>query len=153
MILTSVIVMLLVSNEMPPSLSLVCLGSGSANKQQTNSVTVYGSDGSSAWGNSVGNRTVPFDDQVNVKIDQGVGTLMMPRQMLPPLRGGKDGWFKLKDLEFTDEAITASVAVNPLNNPKVRIDRFTGTISISGKSGAFVGECVAYDPSQAQRKF
>lgn len=48
MILTSVIAMLMVSTEMPPSLSLVCLGSGSANKQQSNSVTVYGSDGSSA---------------------------------------------------------------------------------------------------------
>jgi hypothetical protein len=31
--------------------------------------------------------------------------------MLPPIRGGGDGWFKLKSLVTTDRKITASVAV------------------------------------------
>lgn len=72
--------------------------------------------------------------------------------MLPPIHGGSDGWFKLKDVKVTDRAITASAAVNFMNNPKVHIDRMTGTISINGKAGSYSGQCQAMDPN-AQRKF
>ena len=61
--------------------------------------------------------------------------------MLPPIRGGKEGWFKLKDVKVNDRQITASAAVNFMNNPKVHIDRMTGTISINGKAGSYTGAC------------
>ena len=77
----------------------------------------------------------------------------MPRAMLPLIRGGKDGWFTLKNIKVSDRDILASVAVNPINNPKMRIDRYTGTINLSGKAGEFVGKCQAYDPSKAERQF
>lgn len=101
----------------------------------------------------MGTRTVGFEDQVNLWIDGEEGQIRMPRSMLPAIRGGEDGWFKLKSVEVKEREITASVAVNPLNNPKVRIDRITGMISVSGKAGDFAGQCQKYDPSTVERAF
>ena len=77
----------------------------------------------------------------------------MPRSMLPPIRGGEDGWFKIKSIEVSDREIIGSVAVNALNNPKLRVDRYTGAISISGKAGDFSGRCQKYDPATERRAF
>jgi hypothetical protein len=63
--------------------------------------------------------------------------------MLPLLRGGKDGWFKLKNVVADARTIRAKAAVNFINNPNVFIDRVTGTISISGKAGDYSGRCEA----------
>lgn len=135
---------------------LVCLGAGSANKP--NVTTVYGgtSNGGSGWGQAIGTRDRPFDDQVNVDLDwdnTDNSRLRMPRAMLPPIHGGDGGWFKLKNLKRTEGEITASVAVNVLNSPKLRIDRRTGAIILSGKSGDYSGSCEPYDPTKAVNKF
>lgn len=134
-------------------LDLVCLGAGAANRPTSSTVTAWDSEGNYGSANVVGNRTVPFDDQVNLWIDGGEGRIRMPRAMLPPIRGGEDGWFKVKSIEITDNEITASVAVNLINNPKLRIDRITGNISISGKAGDYSGRCQRYDPDTVQRAF
>jgi hypothetical protein len=67
----------------------------------------------------------------------------MPRTMLPAVRGGKDGWFELKNVVADARAIHATVGINFMNHPKLFIDRVTGTISISGKAGDFAGQCQA----------
>lgn len=77
----------------------------------------------------------------------------MPRTMLPPLRGGEDGWFKIKNLEVSDNEIAGSVAVNFINNPKLIIDRRTGLLRLSGKSGDYVGECQRFTPGDMPQKF
>ena len=77
----------------------------------------------------------------------------MPRLMLPPIHGGSDGWFKLKNIKASDGEITASVAVSLINSPKLRLDRYTGAISFSGKSGDFTGRCQKFDPAKTQRAF
>ena len=71
--------------------------------------------------------------------------------MLPPLHGGSDGWFKLKNVKADARSIHASAAVNFINNPKVYIDRVTGTISISGKAGDYSGQCEAVDANAAAK--
>ena len=76
----------------------------------------------------------------------------MPRTMLPLIRGGKEGWFKLKNVVADARSIRAKAAVNLANNPNVFIDRVTGTISISGKAGDYAGQCQAIDAS-APAKF
>jgi hypothetical protein len=63
--------------------------------------------------------------------------------MLPPLHGGTDGWFKLKNVKVDERTIRAKAAVNFINSPNVFIDRVTGTISISGKAGDYSGQCEA----------
>ena len=137
----------------PTPLYLSCGGGGTANKPavatiNTHSSTtgmvgttpVFGSTNGS--GTITGQRQQDFADQVDVRLFDGDDRIRLPRTMLPPIRGGKDGWFKLKNV----------VADNFMNNPNVFIDRVTGTISISGRAGDYSGRCEAI-PADAPAKF
>ena len=144
-------------------LNLTCAGGGTANKIAV--TNVYGSNNGSGTigtmpynysgsGNSTAysSRQQGFDDQVDIRLFAGDDRIRMPRTMLPPLHGGNGGWFRLKNVVADDRTIDASVAVNFMNNPKVRIDRVTGMISISGKAGDYSGQCQAI-PAEAPAKF
>lgn len=136
------------------SLHLVCVGGGEGNRATMSSAYASDNHGNSAWGQVIGQRAVPFDDQVNIELnDDGTGKVRMPRVMLPPLHGGSGGWFALKNIKRTDEEITGTVQVNVINSPKLRLDRMTGRISIAGKAGNYSGECQPYDPATVTRKF
>ena len=144
-------------------LSLTCGGGGTANKVAVTSV--YGSNHGSgtvgttpySYGGSgnvtaYSSRQQGFEDQVDIRLFNGDDRIRMPRTMLPPLHGGSGGWFKLKNVTADERTISASVAVNFMNNPKVHIDRVTGTISISGKAGDYSGQCEVI-PANAPAKF
>jgi hypothetical protein len=144
-------------------LNLTCGGAGTANKATARTAYTNGyasgmigttpvSGSGSATTTVYGTRQQGFEDQVDIRLFGGDDRIRMPRTMLPPLHGGSDGWFKLKDVKVDARAIHAEVAVNFLNHPKVYIDRVTGTISISGKAGDYSGECQAIDTS-APAKF
>lgn len=154
----------------PPSLEeggnlhLMCFGGGAANKTDVTSAFgsseysgsfggIYGSGSGSSTATVIGRRAQGFEDQVSLRMNMDEGRLRMPRTMLPTIRGGKDGWFKLKGIEIKSNEITASVAVSIMNNPKLRLDRYSGTISISGKAGDFTGQCRKFDPAKAKRRF
>jgi hypothetical protein len=157
-----------IAQSSPPNLqvaalNLVCAGGGTANKP--NIVNYYGSSNASGMvgttpiglsGNSsgtvIGQRQQDFADQVDVRLFSGDDRIRLPRTILPPIRGGNDGWFELTNVKVTDRVITASAGINFMNHPKVHIDRLTGTISINGKAGSYTGQCQAVDPN-AQRKF
>lgn len=156
------------SIEEGASLNLLCFGGGSANKSTYTTVDGTSSmsgtvssngnfasfDGSGTSSATImGQRSQGFEDQVSLRIQAQEGRVRMPRTMLPVIRGGEDGWFKLKDIQIKPNEITASVAVNVLNNPKLRLDRYTGSISISGKAGDYSGRCRRFDPEQMQRQF
>jgi hypothetical protein len=140
------------ADETPPaSTHLICVGEGTANKLAQ--ASIYGSNG---WANAYANRESGFEDQVNIDIywDRPEDSrIRLPRKMLPPLRGGKGGWFELGKLARTEKEITAKAQVNFANSPNVRIDRLTGAISINGKAGDYSGVCQPYDPEQAKPKF
>lgn len=142
-----------IAQESAQRFDLVCLGAGAANRRSTATVSAWDSYGGFGSANVVGNRSVPFDDQVNLSIEGGEGRIRMPRAMLPILRGGENGWFRIRSIEIGEDEITGSVSVNPLNNPKLRIDRLTGAISISGKAGDYTGVCHKYDPETVERAF
>lgn len=144
-------------------LYLTCMGGGTANKvAAVNAHTnTYGSGmvGTTPYsGNGYGNTTVygtrqqGFEDQVDIQLFGGDDRIRMPRTMLPPLHGGDGGWFKLKNVVADARSIRASASVNFVNNPKVYIDRVTGTVSISGRAGDFSGQCQAVS-SDAPAKF
>jgi hypothetical protein len=151
-------ILLLAQAAAQQPLNLTCFGGGTANKvavatAHTNA-NVYGSVGTTPYsgsGNATTNvytqRQQGFDDQVDIRLFAGDDRIRMPRTMLPPIRGGEDGWFKLKKVGADARSIRASAAVNFMNNPKVHIDRVTGTISISGKAGDYVGQCQVVDPN------
>ena len=91
----------------------------------------------------MGQRQQGFSDQVDIRLFGGDDRIRLPRTLLPPLHGGNDGWFRLKNVVTDARSIHASVAVNFINSPKLFIDRVTGSISISGKAGDFTGRCEA----------
>jgi hypothetical protein len=144
-------------------LNLTCGGAGTANKithaSGVTNVQVSGIAGGTLVSGSGSGTTfvnIPrqqaFEDQVDVRLFSGDDRIRMPRTMLPPVHGGSDGWFKLKDVRVDARSIHAEVAVNFINHPKVYIDRVTGTISISGRAGDYTGECQAAD-ANAPAKF
>ena len=135
-------------------LEITCIGGGTANKATaaTGFSSGYASGfvgnrswSGSGWGTTTvyGTRQQGFGDQVDIRLFAGDDRIRLPRTMLPPLHGGADGWFKLKNVVADARSIHASAAVNFLNNPKVYIDRVTGTISISGRAGDYSGQCQA----------
>lgn len=134
------------------TLNLMCFGGGSANKVASATAWGWNRFGSST-ATVFGQRSQGFDDQVSLRISSSEGRLRMPRTMLPAIHGGDDGWFKLSDINLKPNEITASVAVNFINNPKLRLDRYTGAISISGRAGDYTGQCRRYDPKRTERKF
>lgn len=137
-------------------LYLTCFGGGTANKVTVTTghtnANVHGSVGGTSYGGSgnattnvYGRRQQGFDDQVDIRLFVGDDRIRMPRTMLPPIHGGDDGWFKFKNVQTDARSIRGSAAVALLNNPKIHIDRVTGTISISGKAGDFTGQCQVVD--------
>lgn len=132
------LVFLLVQAAASEPLNLTCLGAGTANKPLVGSV--YASGGTATITSM---RQEGFQDQVDLRLFAGDDRIRMPRTMLPALRGGADGWFKLKNVRADERSITAKAAVNFINSPNVRVDRVTGTITISGKAGNYSGMCQA----------
>ncbi len=133
-------------------IQLTCVGAGSANKTTAHTAyshgSVFGTVGNQPFNaNGSGSTTVygtrsqGFEDQVDIRLFMGDDRIRLPRTLLPIVHGGDGGWFKLKNVQADARSIKASAAVNFMNNPKVYIDRVTGTISISGKAGDYAGQC------------
>lgn len=133
-------------------LHIICAGGGYATKIDQSTAQVWGDHGSADASIQSIDR-VGFQDQLQLWIEGDEGRLRMPPSMLPLIRGGEDGWFKLGSIEQTDSEIRATVKVNVINNPKLRLDRLAGTISLSGKAGDFAGRCEKFDPGQVKRRF
>jgi hypothetical protein len=131
---------LLLAQATPP-LELTCGGSGAANRADT--TTVYGAEnsGNSAWPTMHDRHREAFRDRVEIRIAGEEGRIRLPKAMLPAVEDGGDGWFRLSNLKMSERTLTAAAAVNPMSNSKVRIDRATGAISISGAAGSYDGVC------------
>jgi len=134
-------------------LSLVCGGGGSANKAMQSYGQAWNSEGDSASAVVTQQRAVGFEDQLQLWIEGDTGKARMPRAMLPPIRGGDNGWFDIKDIKVSDNEITGTITVNFMNKPKLVLDRLTGTASLAGKAGQFNGQCQKFDPNTAKRAF
>ncbi|SEQ47468.1 hypothetical protein [Sphingobium sp. YR768] len=143
------------------ALTLACGGGGTAVKPDARTVQgssdISGSydygrgqfDGTATHsGTIMGTRQQGYADQVDIELTDAGGRIRLPRVTLPVLRGGEDGWFVLKDLQITDRSIDAKAGVNLINNPRIHIDRVTGTIAITGKGGDYSGRCQKVDVSQ-----
>jgi hypothetical protein len=127
-------------------LELTCGGGGAANKADI--ATVYGAEnsGNSAWPTMHERHSEAFRDSVEIRIVSEEGRIRLPKAMLPAVEDGGDGWFRLSNLKMSERTLTAVAAVNLMSNPKVRIDRATGAISISGAAGSYDGVCQGVYP-------
>ena len=138
---------LAVQADAPPELHLMCSGSGRQGVDRN--VTAYSHDnyGNTATTTATESRTVGFDDEVRVDITGETGRVRIPQTMLPPLRGGDEGWFNLRKIEATAEEITAVATINLINKIKLRLDRVTGRLSFTTLRGSFAGRCQRIDPA------
>ena len=107
-------------------LNLTCGGAGTANKATAanaySNTQLYGTVGTTPVSGSgqsnttvYGTRQQGFEDQVDIRLFSGDDRIRMPRTMLPPMHGGSEGWFKLKNVKADQRSIHASAAVNFMN--------------------------------------
>lgn len=137
------------------ALHLLCEGVGVATATETTIGNATTNNGASVQGTATTYSRQRSVEQVTVEIEGDSGRILVPNALLPPLNsGGKNGWWKLDQLEVDEGEILGRFSLNLLNKPRVRIDRRTGLISIKGFGGlAFDGKCRKFDPDPAARQF
>lgn len=83
---------------------------------------------------------------VSVELTHTGARLRLPSQLIPMIRsGGDNGWWSLDELQITDTTMTGRMRLNPINRPKVSIDRRTGEMQIATLGGGFTGACKRVD--------
>lgn len=132
------------------TLHLICVGSGVASRPTHANVSSFDANGNYRYGSVTGRQAVPFEDQLNIDIEDDSGKIKMPRAMLPPAHGGQNGWFEITNLNSSENEITGTIKVNFMHKPKLRLDRISGRVNIGG---SFSGDCQPYDPATTTRKF
>lgn len=88
-----------------------------------------------------------FETSVSIDLYGGQGRIQIAKKIVPPLNNGGEGggWWRLDDIWVTPDEIRATYKLNGLNRPKVRIDRRSGAISMTGLNIDFSGRCEAMD--------
>lgn len=129
-------------------LSLLCEGSGTITQQVDTTYQAQNNSGQNGSATITEQQTVNFNDQLKVKIANGEGQVEMPRQMLPVIRGGKDGWFRMTNLKIGNDQIKGKVYLSFMDKPDIRIDRMSGSVNINGNVGNFSGKCQPYDATE-----
>jgi hypothetical protein len=124
-------------------MNLICRGRGTAMTAVGRETgTVRTNQGYAAQGQNVRESLVDYETTAGFRLTGGVATMRVPNMFLPPIAGGRGGWFKVKDLRVTDSEISGKVAINFMNTPSFRIDRITGELSTQY---GFQAQCDAQD--------
>lgn len=91
-------------------------------------------------------------ENIRIELNDYGGRMQLPPSILPELgKGGRDGWYELRDFVRSDTQYLATVRVNFINTKRIRIDRLTGTIQIVGDHNGFSGVCEKIDPNAAPK--
>jgi hypothetical protein len=122
---------------------LECSGVGSKPTSEVTQAHVYGDSGASASGFATTTGIQQVAGTAAVSLAGGSGRVRVPRSIVPPIHSGdRDGWWELYDVKETETEITARFRLNPLNKPRVTINRLTGAIEMAGAfQFAFAGTC------------
>jgi hypothetical protein len=97
---------------------------------------------------AAGSAATSGGDKMDIDIANATARVRVPKTYLPPWHGGTDSWFDVKDLVTTDDAITGTVLINFARHPKLRVDRHTGAVELTGNLGTYQGQCRPYDTTQ-----
>jgi hypothetical protein len=119
--------------EIPADMLLICQGQTSGHRAVgTTTATIFDNQGNQVTGNAVS--TAPGDviAVVQFRVRAGQAEMNVPAALTPMFAGGKNGWFKVKKLAFTDDTITGKVAFTFLDNTSFEIDRRTGILTAQG---------------------
>jgi hypothetical protein len=136
-------------------ITLSCQGQGSVIATQTTTVNQYqpGNPGHNKTGVVTTQTRRPYTGTGTVEIKFGTARMRVPDAMVPALMsGGTEGWYPIEELNMGEKEIAGVVHINFLSQPKLRIDRITGKITLVGGVGDFTGDCSAVD-ANAKPKF
>jgi hypothetical protein len=154
-ILVPIVVAALPMAAFANDITLSCQGQGSVMATQTSTVNQFqpGKSGHNQTGVVTTQTRRPFAGTGLLEIKTGMARMRVPDPMVPALMsGGTEGWYPIEELNMGNSEITGVVHINMLSQPKLRIDRMTGKLSLSGGAGDFSGDCSAVDTS-AKPKF
>lgn len=112
------------------------------------SAVVTDSFGNSAVGNSVDTEVREIDAVIQLKLNGSDPRVNIPRILAPDIASSKAGWYRVKDLEISDEYIKGKVVFNFISSSRFEIDRRTGVLT---STGGFQGMCEAAEINE--RKF
>lgn len=74
--------------------------------------------------------------------DPQTGRAHLPEILIPAIHGSvSNGWVKLTHVTVTSKDITATFSFNYFEHPAIRVDRQSGTLTISGWAEDFTGHC------------
>lgn len=132
------------------SLTLSCDGQGTVMATQSTTVNQYDfKHKENKTGIAQTQVRRPFSGNGMVEISSGTGRMRIPDPMIPALMSGdSNGWYPIENLFINDREITGVVHISFLSQPKLRIDRMTGKLSMSGGAGDFSADCSAADVSK-----
>jgi hypothetical protein len=100
--------------------------------------------------------TINSADVVRVQVTDGRGRIRYPltRNLGAVGRTPKYGWFLLSALSVEPDQITGRFKLGWLQTPRVRVDRTTGAMEVSGSDGVrFSGMCEPYPAAAPERLF
>lgn len=90
----------------------------------------------------------PFRGMFRIRLRGDQADALAPEPMLSQLR--LSGWRPIKKLHLSENAIDGKVDFGFLYAPVFHIDRYAGTLSLSGSMNSFEGTCQPYDASERQ---
>ena len=145
-----VLILLIPAWASAQSLTLSCDGQGTVLTTQSTTVNQYDfkhKENRAAIAQTQVRR--PFSGSGTVEIASGTGRMRIPDPMIPVLlSGGSNGWYPIENLVVGDREMTGVVHINFANQPKLRINRMTGKLSMSGGLSDFSADCSAADTTK-----
>jgi len=142
------------ANAAEAPLHLICQGVATTLEGSTATAVAQGSN--SQWGTATVRQDGMVDHPEQLKLDfdgAGGGQILFPMTMMPPIHGGKNGLFPLRNAVFSSGEIMARTTINVFNQPRIMIDRITGNVTLTGLKLAFHGHCIPFDPQTTPRAF
>lgn len=88
-------------------------------------------------------RNAPRLSTIEVRINSERGRIHLADHMLPPVyAGGRDGWWRMQDIQQSGDLITGSIRMSDFETQKVSLNQRTGRVLIDGSS-RYQGVCEA----------
>jgi hypothetical protein len=134
---------------------LACDGTVTFPDTEQGTAFVFNSHGDSASARGYATHRGEAEDEVLIDVSGTTGRIKVPAVMMPPLHERTDdGWRPFDTLHVGDTEIVGGFSFNFIDRPSVSINRITGHVEIKGiNKRTFIGDCNAYDPNTAVRKF
>ncbi|MDQ2892817.1 MAG: hypothetical protein M3R64_06985 [Pseudomonadota bacterium] len=132
------------SVSVPSALDLVCPGQGTLHLMRQ----VPDNKRDEKYHSHTQSYNEPFDGVLRIRIRGDQADAMLPQPMLA--QTSQSGWRPIKKLAITEAAIDGKVDLGFLYAPVFHIDRYAGTLSLSGSMNAFEGDCHPYEASERQ---